>query len=81
MSSRDILASVRANLPRVSRPLPAVPMFDNNLPTSLLAAFKESLRRMGGVFPDPPASGDPLAPVRAQIADVKVVSCIDSREI
>jgi L-lactate dehydrogenase complex protein LldG len=74
MSSRDdILASVRANLPRVNRPLPVVPMFDDNSPASLLAAFKESLHRMGGVFLDPPASGDPLAPVRAKIADVKVV--------
>ena len=30
MSSRDdILASIRANLPRVERPLPAVPLFDD----------------------------------------------------
>ena len=64
MSSRDdILASIRANLPRVDRPLPAVPLF----------AFKDSLHRMGGIFLDPPASGDPLAPVRAKIADAKLV--------
>lgn len=74
MSSRDdILASVRRNLPRVDRPLPAVPMFDGSPPASLLAAFKESLHRMGGVFLDPAASGDPLAPVRAKIAEAKVV--------
>jgi len=74
MSSRDdILASIRRNLPRVDRPLPAVPMFDGSPPASLVAAFKESLHRMGGVFLDPPASGDPLAPVRAKIADTKVV--------
>ncbi len=74
MSSRDdILAAVRANLPRVDRPLPAVPMFDASPPVSLLAAFKESLHRMGGVFLDPPASGDLLAPVRAKIADAKIV--------
>ena len=74
MSSRDDnLASVRANLPRVDRPLPAVPMFYGSPPASLVAAFKESLHRMGGVFLDPPASGDPLAPVRAKIADAKVV--------
>ena len=74
MSSRDdILASIRRNLPRVDRPLPAVPMFDGSPPASLVAAFKESLHRMGGVFLDPPASGDPLAPVRAKIADAKVV--------
>jgi L-lactate dehydrogenase complex protein LldG len=48
-------------------------MFDGSPPASLLAAFKESLHRMGGVFLDPAASGDPLAPVRAKIAEAKVV--------
>jgi L-lactate dehydrogenase complex protein LldG len=73
MSSRDdILAAVRANLPRVDRPLPPVPMFDDSPPASLLAAFKESLHRMGGMFLDPPDAGDPLAPLRAKIADAKV---------
>jgi L-lactate dehydrogenase complex protein LldG len=74
MSSRDdILASVRKNLPRGDRPLPAVPLFDDDLPASLLAAFKDSLHRMGGIFLDPPTSGDPLAPVRAKIASAKIV--------
>jgi len=74
MSSRDdILASIRKNLPRVDRPLPAVPLFDDSPPASLLAAFKDSLQGMGGVFLDLPASGDPLAPVRAKIVDAKVV--------
>jgi L-lactate dehydrogenase complex protein LldG len=74
MSSRDdILASIRANLPRVDRPLPPVPLFDGAPPASLLDAFKESLERMGGLFLDPPAAGDILAPVRAKIADAKVV--------
>jgi L-lactate dehydrogenase complex protein LldG len=74
MSSRDdILASIRANLPRVDRPLPHVPLFDDDPPASLLAAFKDSLRRMGGRFLDPPTSGDPLAPVRAKIANATVV--------
>jgi L-lactate dehydrogenase complex protein LldG len=74
MSSRDdILASIRANLPRVDRPLPAVPLFDDSPPASLLAAFKDNLHRMGGVFFDPPASGDLLAPVRAKIASAKIV--------
>jgi L-lactate dehydrogenase complex protein LldG len=74
MSSRDdILASVRKSLPRMDRPLPDVPLFDDSPPASLLAAFKESLHGMGGVFLDTPASGDPLAPVRAKIAGAKVV--------
>jgi L-lactate dehydrogenase complex protein LldG len=74
MSSRDdILASIRANLPRVDRPLPDVPLFDDNPPASLFAAFKDSLHRMGGVFLDPPDSGDILEPFRAKIADAKIV--------
>ena len=74
MSSRDdILASIRANLPRVDRPLPDVPLFDDNPPASILSAFKDNLHRMGGVFLDPLASGDVLAPVRAKIADAKIV--------
>jgi L-lactate dehydrogenase complex protein LldG len=74
MSSRDdILASIRANLPRLDRPLPYVPAFDDEPPASLLDAFKASLHRMGGMFLDPPADGDILAPVRAKIAGAKIV--------
>lgn len=74
MSSRDaILASIRTNLPRVDRPLPAVPLFDDRPPASLLAAFKDSLHLMGGELLDPPASGDALAPVREKIAKARVV--------
>jgi hypothetical protein len=36
---------------------------DNHSPASLLAAFKESLHWMGGIFLDPPAAGDPLETV------------------
>jgi L-lactate dehydrogenase complex protein LldG len=74
MSSRDdIIASIRANLPRVNRPLPAVPLFDDDPPASLLSVFKDNLHRMGGVFLNPPASGDVLAPIREKIANAKVV--------
>ncbi|QQO36251.1 LUD domain-containing protein [Bradyrhizobium diazoefficiens] len=74
MTSRDdILESIRANLPRVDRPVPHVPMFDEDPPASLLSAFKDSLERMGGIFLAPPASGDVLAPVRVKIAGAKVV--------
>jgi L-lactate dehydrogenase complex protein LldG len=74
MSSRDdILAAIRVNLPRGDRPLPDVPLFDDNPPASLLAAFKDSLQRMGGLFLDPPTSDDPLAPVREKIAGAKIV--------
>ena len=74
MSSRDdILASVRANLPREDRPLPVVPLYDDHPPAELLAAFKENLERMGGVFLDPPEAGDPLAPVHEKIATSSVI--------
>jgi L-lactate dehydrogenase complex protein LldG len=69
----DILASIRANRPQVTRPLPDVPLFDAPRPAPLLSAFKESLERMGGLFLDPPAAGDVLAPVRTKIAGAKVV--------
>ena len=74
MSSRDdILASIRANVPRLDRPLPLVPLFDDHPPASLIQAFKASLERMGGEFIDPPVVGDVLAPVREKIASAKIV--------
>jgi L-lactate dehydrogenase complex protein LldG len=74
MNSRDeILAAIRANLPRLDRPLPSVPLFDDDQPASLLSAFKESLERMGGVLLDPPTTGDVLAPIREKIANARVV--------
>ena len=74
MSARDdILASVRENRPQATRPLPDVPLFDARPPAPLLSVFKESLERMGGLFLDPPAAGDVLAPVRMKIAGARVV--------
>ncbi len=77
MSSRDdILESIRTRRPRVERPLPAVPLFDQHPPASLAAAFKSSLERMGGTFLDAPAAGDVLAPVRQKIASAKVTCSV-----
>jgi L-lactate dehydrogenase complex protein LldG len=74
MISRDeVLTSIRANRPQVERPLPPVSLFDANPPASLLAAFKESLTRMGGLFLDPPATGNVLAPIREKIAHANIV--------
>jgi L-lactate dehydrogenase complex protein LldG len=74
MSSRDeILSAVRANLPKLDRPLPQVPMFDAAAPASLLALFKESLLDMGGDFLDVSPGKDPLQPIRERLAAAKVV--------
>jgi L-lactate dehydrogenase complex protein LldG len=74
MTARDdILSAIRANKPAAERPLPAIPLFDDRPPALLLMAFRHSLERMGGIFLDPPASTDPLQPVRARVADAKVV--------
>jgi L-lactate dehydrogenase complex protein LldG len=74
VSSREqILANIRSNLPQLERPLPAVPLFDEVNPASLLTTFKESLERMGGLFLDVPASGDPRVPVHTKLAGAKVV--------
>ena len=74
MSSRDdILSAVRANLPKLDRPLPWVPMFDDSAPVSPVAAFKESLLAMGGDFLDVPPGEDPLQAIRQRLAKAKVV--------
>ncbi len=73
MSARDdILAAVRAHLPRVDRPDPLVPLFDAHPPADLLQAFGEALERMGGEFLQP-GDADPLAPVRARLDAARVV--------
>jgi L-lactate dehydrogenase complex protein LldG len=73
MSSRDdILASVRAHLPKLDRPEPMIPLFDDHPPTDLLTAFGAMLERMGGALLRPGAA-DPLAPIRAKIAGAQVV--------
>ena len=77
MSSRDeILTSIRANRPKVDRPLPSVPLFDDRGPGALLAGFKDSLERMGGMFLDRPAWGDPLGPVHERIAGARVICSV-----
>jgi L-lactate dehydrogenase complex protein LldG len=74
MSSRDeILTSIRTNRPQLERSLPPVPLFDANPPSSLLAAFKASLEQMGGIFLEPPAAGDVLAPIHEKIARATIV--------
>src|ERR1700692_1010601 len=81
MSSRDqILGSVRANLPRLDRPLPQVPMFDAAAPASLLALFTESLLDMGGDFVDVASGEDPLQLIRKRLAAAKVV-CSAASEV
>jgi L-lactate dehydrogenase complex protein LldG len=74
MSSRDeIIGAIRANVPKLDRPLPQVPMFDPVAPAPLLALFKESLQDMGGDFLDVSPGEDPLQPLRQRLGAAKVV--------
>jgi L-lactate dehydrogenase complex protein LldG len=80
MSSRDeIMASIRAHRPKLERPEPAVPLFDDDAAEDLLEAFGKQLERMGGELMKPNPA-DPLAPVRERIAGAKVV-CSNAPEI
>jgi len=80
MSSRDtILAAVRANLPK-PRDLPEVPRFESDRPASLAAAFCEALQRMGGRVLEAGSPSDPLAPVRAELRNSRLV-CSATPEI
>ena len=77
MSSREkILSAIRANRPKLERPLPEIPLFDESRPATLLAIFKSSLERMGGIFLDPPVAGDALQTLRDKIAGAKVVCSV-----
>jgi L-lactate dehydrogenase complex protein LldG len=74
MSSRDaILASIRSNLPKLDRPLPAVPKFDDGPPADLTGAFGKALARMGGrlIIPDP--SSDAATAIRALLQSSRMV--------
>jgi L-lactate dehydrogenase complex protein LldG len=68
----DIMASIRAHRPKLERPDPSIPLFDEATPPNLLQAFGEQLERMGGELLKPNPV-DPLAPVRDKISDAKVV--------
>jgi L-lactate dehydrogenase complex protein LldG len=74
MSSRDdILAAIRANVPKLDRPLPWVSAFDDRAPVSLLDAFREALLGMGGDFLASLPGEDPLQPIHQRLAAAKVV--------
>jgi L-lactate dehydrogenase complex protein LldG len=80
MSSRDIiLASIRANLPKLERPLPAVPKFEENAPADLVEAFGKALTRMGGRLITDPID-DIRVTVRGQLEDSRLV-CSAASEI
>lgn len=70
---RKTLSSNSADGPKAEHPLAAVPLFDEIWSSALLAVFKQSLERTGGMLLEPPATGDALQPVRDMIARAKVV--------
>lgn len=81
MNSRDaILASVRANLPKSKQQLPAIPLFGENPPASVVEAFGAALTRMGGRLLDPDPAGDVLAPVKALLKESRLV-CSATSEV
>jgi L-lactate dehydrogenase complex protein LldG len=81
MTSREaILASIRSNLPKPDRSLPVVPKFDDHPPADLIEAFGKALTRMGGRLLEPGPAGDATAPVRALLAQSRLV-CSATPEI
>ncbi len=76
MSARDdILAAVRAHAPKLDRPEPAVPLFDDHSPADLSAAFGTMLEKMGGTLL-PVEGNDGLDAVRAKLAGAKVICSV-----
>jgi L-lactate dehydrogenase complex protein LldG len=81
MSSRNaILASIRTNLPKLDRPLPAVPQFADDPPADLVEAFGKSLARMGGRMVTPDPAGDMRARIRGLLEHSRLV-CSAAPEI
>jgi L-lactate dehydrogenase complex protein LldG len=81
MSSRDaILASIRTNLPKLERPLPAVPKFADDPPADLVEAFAKTLTRMGGRMITPDPADDVWASIRALVEHSRLV-CSATSEI
>ena len=79
MSARDtILSTVRRNQP-AAVPLPAVPLFDANLPP-LWPLFVESLQRMGGKLAEPAADAD-LNTLVAALFPAAAVVCSAAPEV
>jgi L-lactate dehydrogenase complex protein LldG len=80
MSSRDaILASLRANLPKLDRPLPTVPKFADP-PANLVEAFGKTLTRMGGRLVTPDSAGDVRTCIRGLLEHSRLV-CSATPEI
>ena len=81
MSSREeILQRVRDNQP-AALPLPAIPMFDAGLSTSI-DTFRASLIRMGGKFVDVPTGGNLDAVIRetlrVQASGIVLAECLQN---
>lgn len=74
MASRDdIIAAIRASLPKGAFPLPVLPYFDEGSHPPLDEWFAGSLARMGGTVLDRGTPADPLEPARRFMARFDVV--------
>jgi L-lactate dehydrogenase complex protein LldG len=74
MNSRDaILASIRSNLPKLYRPLPALPEFEDVPAADLTEAFGKALARMGGRLIAPDPASDTATGIRALLQPSRLV--------
>jgi L-lactate dehydrogenase complex protein LldG len=72
MTSRDDILEKLRRVKRNPVDLPAVPMFDEDLPP-VYEQFQKSLIQMGGIWADAPADGDIEAMIRARFPDLTVL--------
>jgi L-lactate dehydrogenase complex protein LldG len=70
---QNMLSPTSPHQSKSEQALPVVPLFDEIWSNALLAVFKQSLQRMGGVLIEPPINGDVLQSLRDKIALAKVV--------
>ena len=80
MSARDdILAAIRAHVPKLDRSDPAIPLFDKAAPANLVEQFSAMLKTMGGELLAAD-DADPLAPV-CKMLDGATVVCSSTPEV
>lgn len=76
MTSREaIFSSIRANKPKLDRPLPDVPLYDQPTAAAPVDAFIANLKAMGGSYLIPEGN-DPAQPILDRLSTAKVVCSV-----